>query len=1329
MVRKVLEQLLKTGLDTGVGSAKIVSQLDETLKKPMNVKAESVVGELKKRGVKPEEIKFSGLEDGLQNIPPGTKMSSEDIKELTELGVGIGGSRYTDIRPMSSHTIRETKDYSNITVPTAIDSTYVNKVHKFKQLGREGYDSGHYRDEDYLMHSRITKDDVINGKRTTTVHEIQSDLHQANIGKDTKTAAPPSAVRRESEAISLWDDKQGKVSEFHQNNDFDPSLEDEINMWVEVGLNPTDAKNIMDMEVEEDIIEFLMGNRQGFIEAPYKENWLRKGMEREVADAMNANQEQLAIPLSGRGVEKLSRSVGVQKNYETTVRKTMEKLAKSIGGEFKVVTNTSNMPERHRLLMEELRGSYNTFRELDPDEAYDMGVLLARDINISFEDLVNSNSIEDAFGLTAKKTMHTTEEAAAMRADIIKLNSLNKARDKIRTSHVPGESVSKTRTAMKDIERQQAEVLTTLASKGVAGKNPTALMESIHRASPSEYGVIVFPKGKDLTFSLYTPGGAGALAAYAAIKEGYTDEEVTDFLMNEQDFTSEEATYSLGLYDKIDQAKTAGHSDEDIKAHLTKQEVPEDDKELTAEEIYRETARIPGVQTAPDEPSSETITQEHFVAKLTTLVSDNGDLIRFGHGLFDKKAATAAAEVTQANAVAITAMAKDLGMELTYQNGDWLTEVNGQMAVVTPGMWPHIVEARGELVGGIAGGIAGYKVPGPWWAKAGASIVGAAMGSVVGTQWDYLENAIELHQEFDAQLAASKAMNTAAISAVFDVGGLGVVKLGSLGWKGIRTAFRTFKDGNTEGAYKALKDTLFITDGEAKTIVKEWEDLNRISAPGRSFEEKALSVIPTTQSGGEAIIKVASDLDSRAATTIAREVSNRAQGIIEASARATDEDLGALLRTDLAEYTRTVKKSFSLAKTQFINHPALVGRTFNDDTLVLRPALENMVKKIHDPHLQQRFINQMTDALSISKDRSPESLLELRKVLNNFKFNKRITSAPDFKAINDILGNIDGEIARAADAMGPVEGKAWMKSWNTANRDYARMKSLEKNVLFKVVNRAGISEDGIAKFLTKYIGAIDSTFDDVMKAVPSKSKPLVENKVMEQMVAKYTAGAEGGLRATQFPMLAQAMRPVKFTTPEAIRLKDMTIQLSNVYKNDVSLAKVTGNITIPVNQSYLTTDPVIRMKFEIASSMFNYVKRLMPTDKADTLAMVTKVGKLLENPLNAKTANELLELANGDVSVSNAIRAYQQAAAKANSEGKPFTTPVIKLYPSGNGVHKVKGTGQSVSMPMHKIATEEYVSNLINRRVVDVRSLTPKEKGKLQAFDAIMMGDNVGVIK
>jgi hypothetical protein len=458
-------------------------------------------------------------------------------------------------------------------------------------------------------------------------------------------------------------------------------------------------------------------------------------------------------------------------------------------------------------------------------------------------------------------------------------------------------------------------------------------------------------------------------------------------------------------------------------------------------------------------------------------------------------------------------------------------------------------------------------------------------------------------------------------------------------------------------------------------------------------------------------------------------VHDRAQGIMATSARATDEDLGMLMRTDLADYRRSVKKSFSLAKTQFINHPALVGRTFNDDTLVLRPALENMVNKIHDPHLQQRFINQMTDALAISKDRSPESLLELRKVLNNFKFNKRITSAPDFKAINDILGNIDGEIARAADAMGPVEGKTWMKSWTTANKDYAQMKTLEKNVLFKIVNRAGISEDGIAKALMKYIGAIDSTFDDVMKAVPGKSKPLIENKIMEQMVAKYTAGMEGGMRATQFPMLAQALRPVKFTTPEAVRLKDMALQLSNVYRNDVTLAQVSGNITIPVNQSYLTTDPAMRLKYAFASSMFNHVKRLLPTDKADSLAMVLKVGKMLENPLNAKTANELLELTNSDVSVANAIRAYQQAAAKANSDGKPFTTPVIKLYPSGNGVHKVKGTGQSISMPMHKIATEEYVSNLINRRVVDVRSLTPKEKGKLQAFDAIMMGDNVGVIK
>jgi len=73
-----------------------------------------------------------------------------------------------------------------------------------------------------------------------------------------------------------------------------------------------------------------------FPPSPYKESWTRKALEQEILDATEAGQNAIAIPLEG-AKDFLTRGSGVQKWYELSMRKSMQKLAKDIGGEYREI--------------------------------------------------------------------------------------------------------------------------------------------------------------------------------------------------------------------------------------------------------------------------------------------------------------------------------------------------------------------------------------------------------------------------------------------------------------------------------------------------------------------------------------------------------------------------------------------------------------------------------------------------------------------------------------------------------------------------------------------------------------------------------------------------------------------------------------------------------------------------------------------------------------------------------------------------------------------------------------------------------------------------------
>ena len=127
----------------------------------------------------------------------------------------------------------------------------------------------------------------------------------------------------------------------------------------------------------------------------------------------------------------------------------------------------------------------------------------------------------------------------------------------------------------------------------------------------------------------------------------------------------------------------------------------------------------------------------------------------------------------------------------------------------------------------------------------------------------------------------------------------------------------------------------------------------------------------------------------------------------------------------------------------------------------------------------------------------------------------------------------------------------------------------------------------------------------------------MKGAVVDALAKRYTAGVEKGSKAIHFPMLADELRKINFTTPDARTTKKALIELGETFKNDVWLAQTAGQVTIPKFQSYLTVDPVVRAKFEVASGIFNYIKSKAPGDSNRQLALVRATSKLLEKPLDA----------------------------------------------------------------------------------------------------------------
>lgn len=1228
----------------------------EQLPEDFAIKSSSAENYLLKQGVKQEELKFAKL-----GLPEG-KVTKADFVAAEKNRGGTISSKVSTKNAYDYVTLRGEQDnptYKEVVYrfnpaekeENAMDAAFkaaansapsspaqqaVAEAVKDFEGAPEGFKSGHFTEiPDYLMHARTIDKDLGDGKNTRVLLEIQSDLHQ-----------------------------EGRQVGYNQ-----PSISDEDFTAIDAayyGGYDAEAEKIAKKygwDGEQDVMEFVEGFNIGPVipNAPLEKNWLRKGMEYELARALSDGAEQVAIPISGQSVSTLQRGEGVQKWYETTVKQTAEKLAKATGG-------TAEM--------------FRTGSSVELNKAKESLQLALADAKESLEKGFVDQQFYDKYVADAK----------ASYADHIKR------------------------------------------------------LESTIDKDADSY--IVIKPGPKRDFTLYSSGAAGAFVVAGAIQDGFKEEEIADIL-KEQGYADDEIQTALSNGKKAAEAKAAGFTDEEIEEVLKEKDPEPSSVEArqpamqswqgreqynplqnqgTGIEAIMNPRNWPTVEQSRNAAyqrllSKENTTAQQLVTDLKVIQPAMVSLTERAQGLLGNTLKQRQVEVAEREAQQkIVNLASERGVNLRVQDGEYFAQTeDGKWARVTPDLLDDLASAKGEIIGGTAGAIAGLAltpIPHPL-AKFIGSAAGAAAGAAAGTQLDYLYSAIKLSEDMNAQVALNKALTAAELSVVGDALAYPIAKLGGAAVRGVKRAKDLIVDGNSAGAYQALKDTLFISDGEAQQIV---EGLQKFAAvPGGNPAEQRISSTVLTQPGGEAIVQSVVRDSPKASQAVVQALDSRAQDLMRTSKELSGDGVAKLLREDLDNYVADVKGYYGQVKDRALKAPGADRIQFDYDSLAVEPVLKRLESNIQDPTVLQRFVAQAQRIRETSDSRTFGDLLELRHLVNDFKFNKRIASAKDYDALNEVLTKIDDAVKQSAEMVLP-DAKQWLTDWASARAKYAQMMRTQENVLAKALRNPQLTEAEIGNRLVKHIQTVDGTLEEVLNKLPAHARRRAEGAVIDTLVNKMTAGAEGGLRATDFPALAKELDKITFTTKEPRQLKLAINKMAEVFRNDLALAKASGKVYFQRPGGFLADDLASKFKYQAAQNIFQNVQKMLPTEHGRGIALIAKAAELLENPLHAKTAKELMEEYADVANIPETIKRLQVDAAREAAENK--VSAKVNLFGDGK-VLSTKGSGAKQQIPLHRIATADQV-----KEVAETYGIAPTNSKELdallkeQGFFGVMQGSD-----
>lgn len=1234
----------------------IKSLLKESIKNlpEGSIKAQSVVPTLLKKGVKAEELEFAALE-----LPQAGKVSKQQLVEA-------------EAKRKDKFYTTETKGYQNISLPAGKNNpTYKMKVLSFKEQGSNlgegvesnqakvdaivseaiskynmpegtlGYDvleSGHLTQAeannlesllnyahhdpasrytsshtdvpDYLAHTRIYDEDW-DGAPVRVLQEIQSDLHQAGRqqGYDNPEAAELLAKGQELE------------QEFYDSGSSNKELLDELDTIR------TQLKDL-GVEVEDEMLNVELP-AAGIPKSPQEKQWLRKGIERELVDAIEEGRTQLAIPISGDDIGNLVRAPGVQKWYETQVVNTAKKVAKASGSDFELVTKGG--------------APGTTYAVIKPKGTF-----------------VETNTVMDHLNGTAEKGKPQSSE---------------------------------------------------------------------------------FKLDKPFSFSLYSSPAAAAGVAYMAYQQGASEADVAEALES-RGFSVDDISTN---FDFIQQAVGQGATVQEAVKYLETKDV----KAKTIEKKPPPRAGqgygySTGGSATPIESQSyggegtpraaydaiideqQNMTDEEVLSALmviyptmsSTTTTDLPSMLGFEEASqrYDKARASSRLRIQ-------TLFEEKTGKPLGWNPGDsvwsehfYVQDEQGNETEITPGFLNSLADSKFEILGGMGGGALGFASPIP-----GGAYGGSLAGSVAGAEADYVTAALRLQLDMDAESAAWKALNSGEMMILGEAVTYPVIKTLGYAWKGTSQLVKDALNGNVSGAGKALKETTFLNQDQIDEITTQ---VLRYTPLKGSKTEQSIQAVAMTQPGMEHAI-AASSKYGEAGAALTETIKRRTKSILEATANLTDEQAPRMLGGDLQNYVADVKHSYGQVKARAVEAPKAAAFAYNFKELAIQPVLEETVGKIHNPAVKEKFISQMQRINKLTDSTGLGNLIELRQLTNDFLYNSNISQADkSSQAIRKVLGEIDGAIKDGAHAT-LDNPQQWLDDWAAVRSEYSEMKTIEQSSMYKAImdkngEMRAFSPDQVVKRLTKYITALDGSFEAVVSKLPIEGRKLYEGAVIDSLTNKYTM--EG--TAIHFPQLAKDLALVNFTTPENRAMKKVLTELGETFQNDVKIVNASTGMHIPSIMQGLSDNLLVKAKYEIASGTYAKLRSIVQPGVRHRIDLMQKVGQLIEAPLNQKAAKELLEAADGDVNLAHSVRALQQEAARAKAAGQDPVTPKLHFY--GEGKHKrLKGDGPvTLKVPAHRIASIEKARAIAEGEYLTLDSKHLDHVLKQHGYRAIMLGSD-----
>ncbi len=1357
----------------------LLKEVIDALPEKTVLKGESVENVLKKRGVKPEELQFKGG-DVLNPQKAYTKQdlidweaSRTDIHSTIESPAYIGTSTHdlgqayrSDVSNTYSSRITEVgKDL--VDVETGLDQLY-----KTGQAPAATRGSGHFqRDKNYLYHTRGYDEDFAD-KSTRVILEVQSDTIQQARQK----------VR--SDEVYFDKDLLNELVEKYENKTVIgiQSNLDQLNVEIQDvfgwGDSASHETERLVLETMDDIVEALSSdslnskawvsdivrdfdavyNKGEMPNIPHSKAWMRKALEQEIVLAKQSGKQQIAVPIKD--------SYDITKSVLTDQQGDMLRL-----------TEVNKLLPR-RLTDQEYNALGNLFIQGDLDAMSrllneQIGSVIDKPIAIasrSVNRLARARGVQKWYEGTVDSTMKKLAKQSG---------SMYRTETKEGVEYAVIEFGEKTDTSKFKLYSAGGALLGS-AGLGLDEEAQTMSISEEQIAAAREAGF----SDEEIQASITSRAKPADDVNAKALAAGFTQEEIdlaqrqkqirgtdfskTKFAQPAEDvqrvsdvppIPGESEFEQLGRKTIMDIANEIGvdpTTQEGINAIYSQegrqyetQRIQEGDKQ--AEEFYRFKAEGDGLEgqaiedyIAEQKQAASIARGKKGIEQAKNVVVDLNELTHIDRpwewmqSKFGQRAAVEYEALKQNNINTVTAMGAERGLQLEYKEERWFaTDKEGNQHVVEPGLLDSMGAAKYETIGALGGAIAGARIikqvsasipQGKLGKLVPLGIITAAstLGAVTGDQIDYLQAAMNAQEEWDSKLAAEKAMGTAEFSVIADVIAGGVLKTLGSSWKYIKHGYELVKDGNTSGAYQALKHALGdIDDVQINEIIKRWEDLNQMPAPGKSIQEQALAIAPTTQPGGEAIVAATTARNPTASSAVANEVNKRAQTLIDAARTAKGADAGRQILEGLDDYTSAIKTQYDV-----INREAEVAvrpsYKFDLPKLGVKPLLEHQIANVSNPAKVEQLVRILERVDNNTIGRSFPDLLDLYRTVNDFKYNGTLKRHADKEAVQETLATIKSEIKKQTEGT-TKKGKIWYANWEKVNKDYTKFKSLEKNTLYKQLTKPGITEDEIASKLMARGPAVDDTYNEVIRALPPKQVKLVENSIVDKLAGKYTTGKEGEFKAVDFVSLDKALKAYNFKTPEADRLKQVTSRMAEVFKNDPKLAAAAGKIDLPGFQSYLTTNPWERVKYEIASKVFNKVKSLSPGKEANIISMVNKTAKLLEDPLNAKTTQQVIEMVKDDQELVAAINRFQREVAKANAEGK--VTVGKTLFKKKSKYYDTEGLGRravnEVSHPHRTINGEDLMEQLGIKHRFTRNIVTAKVKRDLldQGVNTIRLKD------